>query len=283
VNALVMPFDLTTGHKTYFQVANPNGRSSDSLPQILTHWTAWSENCDHLADTNICLTLNDSIVVDPTDIHSVDAHNNELGPKIDLTGHRGYFVVTAFATDQGCTVPSTLVDCAITGVFTIANTDSGSSFGSAAFGFHSDGNQTKVPSLITATDVDLLTFDPKTLDDSEVVLIPVQEGAGRLPGELGPPPSAASGGTAVTASADFFDNLETGTSLPDVDIPCALFSSMKGGIIPDFAQPNSSGYIRLSKFLVPPSSSALFLVGFHGEAVGPYGAMFPATYPPSTP
>ncbi len=278
-----MPFDLTTGHLTFFQVANLTGKSSDSLPKVLTHWTAWSESCDHLADTTICLTLHDSIVVDPTDIQSVNEHNDEVGPKIDLTGHRGYMVVTAFATDPSCTIPSTLVDCALTGVFTVTNTDSGSSFGSAAFGFHSDGSQTKVPSLIQETDVDLLTFDPTTLDDSEVILIPVEEGAGRFPGELGPPAKAVSGGTAVTASVAFFDNLEAMISLPDVNIPCALFTSMKDGIFPTFAQPDSSGYVRLSHFRVASGIGPLFLVGFHGEAVGPYGAMFPATYPPATP
>ena len=41
-----------------------------------------------------CLTLNDTVVVDPTDIRAVDASNQAYGPSINLRGKAGFVVVT---------------------------------------------------------------------------------------------------------------------------------------------------------------------------------------------
>ena len=37
-----------------------------STSAVASHWSFWSESCDHLADVFICLTLRDTVVVDPT-------------------------------------------------------------------------------------------------------------------------------------------------------------------------------------------------------------------------
>ena len=94
---------------------------------VTTHWSYWSENCDHLADVYVCLTLNDTVVVNPSEISAIDAGNNPIGPQIDLSGKQGFVVVTAYATDEICSDSSVrgdvLVDDAIVGTYTIANTE----------------------------------------------------------------------------------------------------------------------------------------------------------------
>src|SRR5262245_42954760 len=80
-NALVMPYDAETGHQSFFVVSNLAGISPTSdpdrfIPAVTTHWAYWSEDCKHLADVFVCLTLNDTIVVDPTDVRSIDSTNN---------------------------------------------------------------------------------------------------------------------------------------------------------------------------------------------------------------
>mgnify|MGYP005839416655 CR=1 FL=1 len=61
-NALVAPFDARAG-KTTFLIASNVGTEHAKLT---THWAFWSGSCDHLADVNICLTKDDTVVVDTT-------------------------------------------------------------------------------------------------------------------------------------------------------------------------------------------------------------------------
>ena len=49
---------------------------------------------DELADFSICLTLNDTVVVDPTNARLLGAGNREQGPLINLTGRKGIVTVT---------------------------------------------------------------------------------------------------------------------------------------------------------------------------------------------
>src|SRR5678816_1396283 len=68
--ALVGPFDETIGRRSYITVHSPGAFSpSTQLPQIVTHWTFWSDTCLHLADFQACLTKDDSLVVDLSLIH----------------------------------------------------------------------------------------------------------------------------------------------------------------------------------------------------------------------
>ncbi len=85
-NALVMPFDETDGHATFFLVSNISGLSPAGdgfIAGVTTHWSYWSEDCSHLADVYVCLTLNDTVVVSPADVSAIDAGNNPIGPQID--------------------------------------------------------------------------------------------------------------------------------------------------------------------------------------------------------
>ena len=135
---LVMPFDATEGKSSFLLVSNIAGTSSSGGAQVTTHWTFWSENCDELADFSICLTLNDTVVVDPTNARSLTAGNQEQGPLINLTGKKGIVTVTAYETDPTCADfhanGAVLTDDALVGTFTFADTNVGYSFGNDAFG-----------------------------------------------------------------------------------------------------------------------------------------------------
>jgi hypothetical protein len=41
-----------------------------------------------LGDFSICLTLNDTVVVDPSHAQAIDVGNNPFGPVFNLKGHR---------------------------------------------------------------------------------------------------------------------------------------------------------------------------------------------------
>src|SRR5262252_3650289 len=70
--SLVGPFDQTIDHQTFIQAHAPGAFSPASqLPQVLVHWTFWSESCLHLADFETCLTKDDSIVIDVSDMGGI--------------------------------------------------------------------------------------------------------------------------------------------------------------------------------------------------------------------
>jgi hypothetical protein len=280
-NALVMPFDETDGHATFFLVSNISGLSpvgDGFIAGVTTHWSYWSEDCSHLADVYVCLTLNDTVVVSPADVSAIDAGNNPIGPKIDLTGERGFVVVTAYATDEICSDSSVrgdiLVDDAIVGTYTFANTESQASFGNDAIGLGTDffGDFTELPSA-GYDKFSIQTFNPEDLDDSTVVLLSLKEQSGSgstAPYEVGP-------NTANTrADLVYYDNLEIPTSLPEATIKCAKFTSVipaaEGSLIPDTISLLSSGILRLANFTPAiGGDTGRFIYGIHGQAVSNFG------------
>ena len=279
-NALVMPFDQEDGHSTFFLVSNISGLSPAGdgfIAGVTTHWSYWSENCDHLADVYVCLTLNDTVVVDPSNISAIDAGNNPIGPQIDLSGKKGFVVVTAYATDEICSDSSVrgdvLVDDAIVGTYTVADTDVGSAFGNDAIGLGTDffGDYTELPAA-GYDKFSIQSFNPEDLDASLVVLLSLKEKSGSgstAPYEVGP-------NTANTrADLVYYDNLEIPTSLPEANIKCATFTTLIPGddsLIPPTISLLSSGQLRLSNFT--PSiggDTGRFIYGVHGQAVGQFG------------
>jgi hypothetical protein len=282
-NALVMPFDQTDGHATFFLVSNISGLSPAGdgfIAGVTTHWSYWSENCDHLADVYVCLTLNDTIVVSPAEVSAIDAGNNPIGPQIDLSGNRGFVVVTAYATDEICSDSSVrgnlLVDDALVGTYTFANLESQASFGNDAIGLGTDfsGSFTELPGddFIDYDKFSIQTFNPEDLDDSTVVLLSLREQAGSggtASREIGP-------NTANTrADLVYYDNLEIPTSLPEATIRCARFTTLipgAGSLIPDTISLLSSGILRLDRFSPAiGGDTGRFIYGVHGQAVGNFG------------
>ena len=279
-NALVMPFNEEAGHATFFLVSNISGLSPAGdgfIAGVTTHWSYWSEDCSHLADVYVCLTLNDTVVVSPADVSAIDAGNNPIGPQIDLTGNKGFVVVTAYATDEICSDSSVrgdiLVDDAIVGTYTFANVESQASFGNDAIGLGTDffGDFTELPKA-GYDKFTIQTFNPETLDDSTVVLLSLKERAGSgstAPYEVGP------NTTNTRADLVYYDNLEIPTSLPEATIKCAKFTTLipgEGALIPDTISLLSSGILRLANFTPAiGGDTGRFIYGIHGQAVGNFG------------
>jgi len=286
--ALVGPFDATPGHQTYLTAHAPGGFSpSTGLPQILAHWTFWSDSCDHLADFETCLTLNDSVVIDVTDMGAIGLGNNRLDTRFDLSGFRGLYTVHAFEADARCREPADtgfkLVPEAINGTWTIADTRSNAAFGDRAqsLGLDDTGTMVAVPDeRFEALDLDF--YNPATLQESAVILVTVVEDFGDFPGELGPP----QGRITLGARARACDTQEACLSLPDVEFGCAVYTSLipgPGSLLPGTLMPSSSGFLRLStpRFVKEDPSitgDRLWIFAWHGQQLGPFGTASRATY-----
>lgn len=265
---LVMPFDATDGKSSFLLVSNPHAVSS-SGSQVTTHWVFWGTNCRELADVSMCLTIADTIVVDPRNITSVGPDNEPIGPTVNLDGERGLVTVVAYETDSECRpffqTGRTLKDEALVGTFTIADTVVGYAFGNDAFGLftNSAGNAVQLPD---GSDVDrfaIQTLNPDSVEASLVVLSQLSEADGVVR------PSSV----ATKYFASFYDNLEVNTSLPDVTVSCPVFRTLVGGstaLIPDFVTLASSGILALDPS--PDLSDTSYLFGIIGQAVGTFGA-----------
>jgi hypothetical protein len=275
-NTLVMPFDVTDGKATFMVVSNTAGTSPEGDAELLavtTHWTWWSESCDYLADAWICLTLNDTVVVDPHNVVDVDESNQSSASGTDLSGNRGLVIVTAYATDATCSgglaKGYTMVDHAIVGTYTFADIEAEFSYGNDAIGLGLNGSGKPQLPQGTVDQLDVLTFNPSTVDNSTVVFLSLTEmgGSGPTVLEIGPNRSTVSGALTM------YDNMEVGLSLPDYGVECASFASMKpgGGLVPSQAI-NSSGFLRV-KYAAGTIGGATgkFVYGVHGQSVGQFG------------
>lgn len=269
---LVMPFDSTEGRTSFLLVSNIAGTSSAGGPQITTHWTFWSETCNELADFSICLTLNDTVVVDPTNARSQGANNELQGPLINLTGKRGLVTVTAYETNEACSdfthAGRVLKDDALVGTFTFADTAANAAFGNDAYGLGLDigGGAVVLPDSAVVGSYDLQTFDPTSVDESIVILSHLREQS------VGP---VQPNNSPIRFSTTFLDTLEIPTSLPDQSVGCVDFTTVAStadapGLIPTTVSITTSGFIRLDP--VSGFGPTDYLYGIVAQAVGQFGS-----------
>lgn len=262
---IVMPFDATNGKASFLLVSNPFA-SSRETPAVTTHWIFWGDNCQELANISMCLTQDDTIVVDPTDMRATGRNNEQNGPTVNLRGKRGIVTVTAYETDRNCSDyrsnGSVLAPNALVGTFTIADTNVGYSFGNDALGLFSQGNRIVLPPGYEVERYVLQALNPRNVQSSLVVLSWLQVG---------------SDGTAAPTSAgrafyaNHYDTSETSTSLPDVFVGCADFRTLTGSansLIPPNVNVNTSGILALT----PARDYEGVLFGVVGQAVGTFGA-----------
>ena len=302
--ALIMPFDVSDGRASFELVSRIGGE--DGNP-IATHWSFWSDSCDHLADVFICLTPRDTVVVDPTALQGQIQNgqdNVNTGPVINLTGSKGFITVTAFDADtnsQTCqpadpSAPSATPS--LIGSWVVANTSTNAAFGNNAIGII-DGQTLPAAGDFFLVDpvaggLFLQTFNPASLQDSEVFFIGVAFPGGNgefFDAEIGPIPANLVNGSAVCCNAQYYDNVESFVSLPDVCLTCA--ANMKiaenaslaaidlPAIIPASIPAETAGIVRLTNCKVGSiadgdipigdSDPAAFLFAYHGMAVGPFG------------
>lgn len=298
--ALTGPWNQADGNVTFLTAHGANAVSPTTLvPAVVVHWTFWSENCEHLANFNTCLTQDDSVVIDPSDMGAIGPDNTRLDSRFDLTGRRGMYTAHAFEADERCRDPGdagfTLVPGAMNGTWSIADTTTNAAFGDRAQGLEVDPltGSIAVPDAEFGA-LDLPFFNPASLQDSDLILWTVVEDFGDLPHEIGPP----QGRVFIGGRARVCDTQEVCLSLPDVVVSCALFSSLRPGpnsLVPETLMPGSSGFLRLSspRFVTsdPVLGEALGIAGqppivgrdvwifsHHGQKLGPFGTGSSGTY-----
>ena len=296
-----MPFDATP-EKATFQIVSRIGGGST----LATHWTYWAADCRHLVDVFVCLTPNDTKVMDVTAIQGevqVGQTNQGLGPVVDLTGERGVTIVTAYDADpasETCRPRAPFSASATPGLigsWTIGDLVAGSAAGGDAIGL--ELGTASIPDADGAALV-IQTFAPDTLQRSAVILIGVQDegGSGEFKEtEPGPITAAMSNGAHVCCNTRFIDNLESAVSLPDVCFQCVGFNPISSlqaeagdvPLIPETVSAGTSGVIELSACrtaladgLPAPigSERSQYLFGLHLQMVGPFGTTVTGSYAP---
>jgi hypothetical protein len=287
---LIMPFDLAAGHTDRQEVSRTGDPSAAAV--VASHWSYWRDDGSHLADVFICLQSNDTVVVDPRALQGRSASNDPIGPVIDLEGAQGFVVVTAYEAmpGPGCQVVDPTVPLAeqLIGSWTIANSGKDTSFGGDAIGL-----ETGV--LPDADDLDggiaLQTLNPQTLNDSAVILIGVESGAGQgafRDTEVGPVSrsfAASSGLSKVCCNTTVFDTLSTVFSLPDTCFQAAGFRPIadnaadpgETSILQGFVTLSTAGSLQLKNCVSQDTDGSLVPVGhgsveqfvfaFHGQAL----------------
>ena len=282
--SLIMPFDSTKG-KASFQIVSRIGAKEIS-GSIATHWVYYSTNCQHLVDVFICLTPQDTVVVDPTALQAEfqkGSTNVGIGPVVDLSGQRGLLVVTAYAADSQCrAIPEQQINEAIFGSWTIANTTTNTGYGADAIGFPVTG---VFPDAgVLADGLKIPTYAPDSLTDSMVIVLPIRypQGSGAFSNEIGPL-------NRVSCHNTFYDNIETESSLPSSTLRCANFNpisaatAVEGGdppIIPDTFTLDTSGFLQMNRCETSsgPLSGTRFIFAFHAQGLGPFGTVASGKY-----
>lgn len=260
---LVMPYDTDAGRVSFLVVSNI------STEQVSTHWVFWNEDCDEAVNFSICLTPNDTVVVDPRNMQAMNADNEGIGPEISLEDVKGVVTVVAYETNENCapfTESSLIADDSIVGAFTFADTADGYSFGNDALALGLDaGGDVEVPEPDLGFDYEfvLQTFNPESVDASIVVLSHLRE----YDGDGTVRPSSLT----MRFSTNFVDTTEIPTSLPDTTVSCTEFYSIAGDLIPEATTVETSGIIRLQP-QTGLTNGTDYLYGIVGQSVLAYGA-----------
>ena len=263
---LVMPFDQT-GNKVSFEtvsVIHQSYRSGGCGGGVIaTHWSFWADDCRHLRDVTICLSRNDTVVVDPTRLHGEMPNpcppaNIQVTPDFNIGKVRGSVFVTAFEAENGpagleCYISSSLaiVPSSLIGTWTIADTGTNAAFGANAIGLSrvTDGAADVVPDpavLLGATNgaggLRLQSFNPQSLGDSAVIVLTVDSagGSGTFSNHEWGPIGNPDG---VCCNVEYTDNLEITTSHPQFCFQCTGFAA----IGPNGSDPASNDPVLLSE------------------------------------
>jgi len=275
--SLIMPFDATT-NKVSYEIVSRNG---GDVPVVATHWSFWSDSCDHLGDVFICMTNNDTVVVDPTKVQSQiqsGGENKNLGAVLDFSGSRGFITVTQFVDDPSADSCKPLTTDLYTqnddgapanslvGSWVISSLTSNATFGNNAIGLTNDiDNGSASPFLdlpsgaeyfTNTAGLDVQFFVPYTLADSLVMVIGIGSpaGNGEFSGvEIGPIPTNLPDGHAMCCNAEYFDDIETDISLPDLCFTCASFSAIQQNLAKD--DPATKNVDESQLYLIPDSKA----------------------------
>jgi hypothetical protein len=254
---LVMPFAAANSRSTFFSISN-------CWPGKLTAlWTFYDKSGERVAEVpRDILGECGTDVVDVTNVRSrtiSDSGQIEEGPSQSLAGRDGFVVVS------GDDNP------ALIGNFTMANLSTNSAFGVDATGFGTVGTL-RQGGVVLGT-----TFNPSTLQDNLLVVIGLNSPAITSLTNGAPPPNQ----TVFNVTITLIDNSAQGT-LAEVTVPVtgtALFGSLQE-LFPGVALNSSlSLFISASEGpgyagtgLDPDGDNGIGIIGYYGQAVGPFGA-----------
>ena len=254
---LVMPFDASTNHDTFFSITNV-----DSI-QVTNTWVFYDESGQTLASVDRDIPGNGGTdVVDPLSVRtrSIDSNGQVTeGNPQSLAGSRGFVVV------QG---PGDGID-RLLGNFTIANTATGSAFGANATGLGAIGTVQQGDFIIGTT------FNPTTLQDSELIVVALNvPNITSLTNGAAPPAQplmvvslSLDSNNGQLATNDFNVNgTALFSSLPDLFPGASLNISATISVIAT----EGPGYSGTS--FDPDADQDLGIIGWYGEAVGQFGA-----------
>jgi len=272
---LVMPYDTTDNDLIPPGPARVSFLTASNISDrdVTTHWIFWNDSCDEEVNFSICLTENDTVVVDPRNMSALGADNEKVGPEISLRDVKGVVTVIAYETDEDCSPFNDLesqiiADDSIVGAFTFADTDVGYSFGNDAFALGTDSlGEVEVPEPSIGNDFEfaLQIFNPIAVETSVAVLTHLEEHSSGIV-----VPSSGS----LRFHTEFVDTTEIPVSLPDVTVSCTKFFTLSGGnkpIIPPTTTIDTSGIVRLF-----PAGGLVngddYLYGIVGQAIERFGA-----------
>lgn len=255
---LVMPFAAANPRSTFFSISNC------WTGKLTARWSFYDKSGERVAEVDReILGECGTDVVDVTNVRTRtidDAGRVTEGPPTSLAGREGFVVVS------GDDNPGLL------GNFTMANLSTNSAFGVDATGFGTVGTL-KQGGVLLGT-----TFNPSTLQDNLLVILGLNSPAITSLTNGAAPPSQ----TVFNVTITLLDNSLPGGTLAEVTVPVngsALFASLES-LFPGVALNSSlSLFITASEgpgyggtSLDPDSDNGIGIIGYYGQAVGPFGA-----------
>ncbi|MBU6282277.1 hypothetical protein KGQ64_08560 [bacterium] len=256
---VLMPFDATGPRVTYFSlscVGNDN---------LSAQWFFYDENGRLLAQVSrAILSAGGTDVVDVTRVQNRVYENNQLvetGNPQSFAGKRGFVVVS------GSDLP------VLAGAWTIANTQTNAAFGGASAGFGVIGGLAPGPTLVGTT------FNPATLQDSELILIGLNPSSGNSVTTLtngNPPP----GGVLMKVTVELRGNTSDGLiAKRTIDLSTSALFSPVSALFPGSSLNSSATIVAYadegpaySPWDPDADNTTLPLIGFYGQTLGAFGA-----------
>jgi hypothetical protein len=254
---LVMPFAAIGARSTFFSISNcwPGD-------PITATWTFYDASGLQIAQVNRAIL--GACGTDIVNIQSVadrtyDGSTFTEGPAQSLVGHDGFVVVSGDSNPR------------FIGNFTMANLTTNSAFGVDATGFGSVGALAQGGVLLGTS------FSPSSLQDNLLVILALNSPAITSLTNGGAPPDQP----LFVVDIQLIDNGAT-VPLAETKVPVtgtALFASLET-LFPGVAL-NSSLSLFISATegagfsgtaLDPDSDNGIGIIGYYGQAVGPFGA-----------
>lgn len=240
---LVMPFAAQGSRVTFLALSNVGASGPGTTPIIAT-WSFYDTSGELVAEVERGILGEGG--TDLVDVTAVQPNPPDGSAPVSLAGRNGFVVVSGDGEPR------------FVGNFTIANTATNAAFGNSAIGLGLIG--------VLAPNVALFgtTFNPSSLGDNLLIILAIDD--------LGPVPTSITGGARPVGT--LFDlTVGLNGNTPDGFIAettlgvagSAVFSTLQGL----FAGTTLNSSATISAF---SEDEGITLVGFYGQALGPYGA-----------